>query len=428
MHPWFAESSGSLHNEKRDWYIWHNGRHGKPPNNWKAAYLGSAWEWHESTNQYYLHSFLREQPDVNWRNPELRKAMFEVLRFWLEQGVDGFRLDVVNWFIKDSNFRSNPFSFNPFSNKAGKYSRNRRESHKIFKEMRELINEYNDRILIGEVFTYPPGDPSLSGAYLGNGHDELHLAFDFSLIYSKWSAIKYYNSVKHWLSYIPDQGWPCNVLSNHDQPRNYSRFYNGSYAEKQARVAAVLLLTLRGTPFMYYGEEIGMKNVKIPRNRVSDPAGKKFWPFYAGRDLCRTPMQWSAENNAGFTNGNLWLPVDMDYKRINVELQENDKYSLLNFYKELIKIRKNKKSITHGAWKPVIKGLNGVLAYLRESGNETICIALNFTKKIVSLNAGHRAQWKVIFSTHSPDTEHFTRLHFKMYPFEATIIQKIGEL
>jgi alpha-glucosidase len=428
LHPWFIESSASKNNEKRDWYIWHDGRKGKRPNNWRSAYFSSAWEWHEATGQYYLHSFLREQPDVNWRNPGLKAAMFNMLRFWLERGIDGFRLDVVNWFVKDKRFRDNLFSLNPINNKPGKYNCNRPETHEIIKEIRSIINEYSNRMLVGEVFSYPPGDPSLSASYLGNGEDELHLAFDFSMIYKKWNAYKFYHCAKHWFSYIPENGWPCNVLSNHDQPRNYNRYNNDGDAEKRAKVAAMMLLTLRGTPFIYYGEEIGMKNFKIPKNKIADPAGKKFWPFYMGRDCSRTPMQWSSEINAGFTNGNLWLPVGMDYKKVNVEDQLNDKYSLLNFYKKLIKIRKQKISLTHGTWKAVSKGTTGVFAYIREYENEMLCIVLNFAKKPQTLNAGMHGQWKVLFSTHRSSNEHFVSLHYKLYPFEASIIEKIGAL
>ncbi|MFH0976382.1 MAG: alpha-glucosidase [Spirochaetota bacterium] len=428
LHPWFIESASSRNNEKRDWYIWHDGKNGRPPNNWRSAFLGSAWEWHEATGEFYLHSFLREQPDVNWRNPELKKAMFGELRFWLDRGIDGFRLDVINWFIKDSRFRRNPFSLKPLTNQVEKYNRNRPETHAIVKEMRGLVNEYDDRMLVGEVFSYPPGDPQLSASYLGNGEDELHLSFDFSMMYRPWDARKFYHCIKHWYSHIPDKGWPCNVLSNHDQPRNYNRFNNNADSEKRARVAAVMLLTLRGTPFMYYGEEIGMKNFRIPRAKLADPAGKKFWPIYTGRDCSRTPMQWSPETNAGFSKGRLWLPVDMDYKNKNVEIQSKDEYSLLNFYRKLINIRKKKKALTHGTSRIASKGMHGIFAYIREYKKETLCIALNFTRKSVSLNAGHKGQWKVVFSTHRSSREHFTHLHYKLYPFEATIIEKIGEL
>jgi len=193
-------------------------------------------------------------------------------------------------------------------------------------------------------------------------------------------------------------------------------------------VAAMLLLTLRGTPFMYYGEEIGMKNSRIPRAKIADPAGKKYWPFYIGRDCCRTPMQWSSQTNAGFTQGNIWLPVSMDYKKVNVENQTDDKYSLLNFYKRLIKLRKEKASLSHGTWKVIAKGNTGIFTYLREHEKQILCVLLNFTKKQQTLNAGHRGQWKVLFSTHRSVYEHFAHLHVRLYPFEATIIEKIGDL
>ena len=427
LHPWFIEASSSKDNPKRDWYIWHDGKKGKPPNNWRSTYLASAWEWHAATGQFYLHSFLKEQPDVNWRNVQLKEAMFGELRYWLDRGVDGFRLDVINWFVKDSRFRNNLFSINPFSDFNAKYSRNRPETHDVVKEMRNLINEYDECMLVGEVFTYPPGDPSLSASYLGSGNDELHLSFDFSLMYRPWDAHKYYRALKHWYANIPESGWPCNVLSNHDQPRNYNK-YNNADAEKRARVAAVLLLTLRGTPFMYYGEEIGMKNAIIPRAKIADPAGKKYWPFYPGRDCSRTPMQWSSQANAGFSTGKLWLPVDMNYKKVNVENHLQDSYSLLNFYKKLIKLRKGKLSLTHGTWKVLSKGSTGVLAYLREYEKQTLCITLNFSGKSQSLSAGMQGQWKVIFSTHRTVYEHFVSLHFKMYPYEASIIERIGDL
>jgi alpha-glucosidase len=428
LHPWFLESASSRENPRRDWYIWRDGRGGKPPNNWRSAFFGSAWEWHEGPGQYYLHSFLKEQPDVNWRNPELRKAMYGEMRFWLDKGVDGFRLDVINWFVKDGRFRNNPFSFNPFNNQVEKYNRNRPESHEIARELRRITNEYEDRMLVGEVFSYPPGDPALSASYLGENNDELHMAFDFSLMYRWWNAWRFYRSIRRWQHAVPEGGWPCNVLSNHDQPRNYNRYAAGAEAQKRARLAAVMLLTLRGTPFIYYGEEIGMSNFRIPREKIADPAGKKFWPFYIGRDCARTPMQWSAAANAGFTTGKVWLPVGMDYRTVNVESQIHDRYSLLNLYRSLIWLRKKHKALSHGRWKPLAKGAAGVLAYLREYGRERICVVLNFTKKNREFSAGNPGQWKVVYSTHRSEYEHFVELRFQLYPFEASVIEKIGEL
>ncbi len=428
LHPWFIESSSSRDNPKRDWYIWRDPVKGGVPNNWRSAFLGSAWEWHQPTEQYYLHTFLKEQPDVNWRNPDLAEAMLNELRFWLDRGVDGFRLDVANYFVKDKLFRNNPFSFNPISNQVEKYNKNRPETHAVMRNLRQLVDSYDSRMLVGEVFSYPPGDSELSASYLGTGNDELHLAFDFSLLYRKWNARKFYKCIKNWYAVLPDGGWPCNVLSNHDQPRSFNRYKDDQDSEKRARVAAMLLLTLWGTPFVYYGEEIGMKNFRISRSELTDPAGKKFWPLYAGRDCARTPMQWSPDDNAGFTSGKMWLPVSMDYKQVNVETMKDDPHSLLHFYKKLIEIRKHKKAMTHGKWKARSKGHHGVISYMRKYEDETLYVVLNFTDQRKRVNDGKQGQWKVLLSTHRSSFEHFAELSFELYPYEATMIEKIGEL
>jgi alpha-glucosidase len=428
LHPWFIESCASRHSPKRDWYIWRDGSNGKPPNNWRSAFWGGAWEWHEKTGQFYLHSFLKEQPDLNWRNNDMKKAMFDMLRFWLDRGVDGFRLDMVNWLVKDDRFRNNPFSINPLSNGKEKYNRNRPENHGISAELRSLMDEYNDRMLVGEVFCYPPGDPAVSASYLGDGRKGLHLAFDFSLLYRRWDARRFYRCIRHWYDRIPAEGWPCNVLSNHDQPRSYNRYGGNADAWERARVAAVMLLTLRGTPFIYYGEEIGMKNVRIPRERIADPIGKIFWPLFAGRDRARTPMQWSPSRNAGFTDGDLWLPVCMDYETVNVEVQERDRYSLLNFYGRCIAVRRQYRALEAGSWKRVLRGTSGVIAYFREYDNQKIFVVLNFTGKGKTIRGGHRGQWKVLLSTHRFTNEHMVNLNMRLHPYEATIIERIGGL
>ncbi len=428
LHSWFIESRMSRNNPKRDWYIWRDGKKDNPPNNWKSAFGGSAWEYDQKTGQYYLHSFLKEQPDVNWRNEELQSAMFNEMRYWLDKGVDGFRLDVVNWFVKDKHFRNNPPSLRPHQFLKIRYDRNRGSSHRIFRELRTMLDTYDDRMAVGEVFTMPPGDPKLSASYLGNGEDELHLAFDFSLMYRWWNASQVYKCIRNWYAQMPDKGWPCNVLSNHDQPRSISRFGGGPGAEKRARVAAVLLLTLHGACFIYYGEEIGMKNVKIRRKDIVDPLGKKYWPLFGGRDPARTPMQWSDEPNAGFSNGAVWLPISADFQRINVKTQDNDRYSILNVYRELISLRRKKKPLHRGMWKPRIKGKRGVLAYSRIYNDEEIFIVLNFTGKRKKVSIHHHGQWKVIFSTHKFRNAHFVNLHMELAPHEATIVEKIGDL
>lgn len=428
LHPWFQASRISRKNPKRNWYIWRDGKNGLPPNNWRSAFGGSAWKWDEMTCQYYLHSFLEEQPDLNWRCEEMKRAMFDEIRHWLDMGVDGFRLDVVNWLLKDKYFRNNPLRFGTAFFQRHKYDRNRKSTHKLLREFRDMLNEYGHRMAVGEVFTLPPGNPELSARHLGNGDNELHLAFDFSLMYRFWNARQYYKCIKRWYNSIPENGWPCNVLSNHDQPRGVTRYGGNDVALKRARVAAVLLLTLMGTPFIYYGEEIGMKNHKINRKELCDPLGKRYWPFYPGRDPARTPMQWSADKNAGFTAGNAWLPINVDYKKVNVKNQAADRYSLLNFYKDLISIRKNKKSLHMGEWIPVYKGYKGILAYFREYKKEKTFIALNFSGKEKRLHLHERAQWKVLLSTHRAVNRHFTDLNFSLSPYEATLVERIGPL
>ena len=428
LHPWFIESRSSKKNPKRDWYIWRDGNGDNPPNNWKSAFGGSAWEWDEKTGQYYLHSFLREQPDFNWRNRELKEAVFNDIRFWLDKGVSGFRLDVVNWYIKDEKFRNNPFTIKPFDPEKHKYDRNRPETHEVIKELRNLADSYKDILLVGEVFSLIPGNPGLSASFLGNGEDELHLAFDFSIMYRLWSARRFYRAVKRWYKVLPENGWPCNVLSNHDQPRGRSRYMGKDFCDGRARVAAVFLLTLKGTPFLYYGEEIGMRNTRIEKCDIVDPLGKRYWPIYKGRDMARTPMQWSKADYAGFSLTRPWLPVNSDYDKVNVESQKSDRYSILNLYRKLLNLRRKHKALMIGEWEPVIKGRGDVLAYFRTFEKEMIFVALNFSTGRRRVRAGQRGQWRVILSTHRTKFEHFTELDFELLPNEATIIKKIGDL
>ncbi|MBN2080099.1 MAG: alpha-glucosidase [Spirochaetes bacterium] len=428
LHPWFLSSRSSRRSPKRDWYLWSDGTRNRPPNNWRSVFGGSAWKWDELTGQYYLHSFLEEQPDLNWRNPAVREAMFAVVRYWLDRGVDGFRLDAVNWLIKDRRLRNNPAPPGLPLFQAHRYDRNRRSTHNVLGELRRILDGYGERMAVGEVFTLPPGNPALSARFLGDGTDGLHLAFDFSLIYRPWSARRYYRCLRRWERAIPPGGWPCHVLSNHDQRRGISRFGGGRGGEMRAKVAAALLLTARGTPFIYYGEEIGMKNQSIARCRVHDPLGKRYWPLFPGRDPARTPMQWTPGKNAGFTTGPAWLPVGVDYPKVNVEVQSRDRYSLLSFYRSLLSVRNATPALHRGDWSPVVKGHRGVLAYYRTHGKETVFVALNFSDRPRRLHLRHRGQWKVLLSTHRFVNTHFTSLEFTLSPCEATVLKKIGDL
>ena len=351
LHPWFMESRSSRDNPKRDWYIWHDGVKGKAPNNWMAVFGGRAWEWDEVTGQYYLHSFLKEQPDINWRNPALKKAALAEIGFWLDRGVDGFRLDVVNFFVKDDQFRSNPFGVGihprPYDLQKHVYDRDRPELKPLLREWRGLLDRYRERMMVGEVVAEKP-NPALAASYLGDGTDGLHLSFDFSFMNCDWGADVYRKRLKAYHDSIPAKAWPCMVFSNHDQVRSYTRYASGEDSLKRAKIIAMLLLAMRGTPFIYYGEEIGMKNGRIRRREIQDPVGKKYWPFNSGRDGERTPMQWSAGPGAGFTAGAPWLPPCDNYREVNVERQAADTGSLLNFYRGLIALRRESAALRRG--------------------------------------------------------------------------------
>jgi len=425
LHDWFRDSRSSRDSIRRDWYIWKDGKKGKPPNNWKSVVGGSAWQYDEHTQQYYLHSFFKEEPDLNWRNKDMQKVFFEEIRFWLDLGVDGFRLDVINMIIKDKKFRNNPvFLGIPWMQKH-RYTRNRPKSLKLTKMLRKLLDEYNDRMCVGEIYALPPGNPEGAAGYLSTGNDSLHLAFDFSLIFTRWNARKYYKSIENWYSRIPPEGWACNVLSNHDLFRSINRFGSGNYKLQKARVAAVLLLTLRGTPFIYYGEEIGMENAKLNRKDIRDPLGKRFYPFFRGRDRARTPMQWTNQSQAGFTSGTPWLPVSKNYPEQNIERQLALPGSLLNLYKQLIHCRNGHRSLQSGNWIPLIKGTNGILAYLRVYHEEKTLVLLNFKGKSGTQNLDFEQPGIVLASTHRKENSSLRLSEYHFFPFEATVF-KLG--
>lgn len=389
-HPWFKEACESRTSPKRDWFIWHDGKkdwRGKrtPPNNWGGAFGGSAWTWHEPTGQFYCHGFLAEQPDLNWRNPEVREALYDVIRFWLDRGVDGFRLDVVNWFIKDDQFRSNPIKTllgRPYDRQDHIYDRNRPETIDYMKGIRAVVDEYASRMTVGEVFVPPPGDPELPARYYGEG-DGLHMAFNFAFLYRKWKASAFRDAVARWESLLGQRGWPNYTLSNHDQPRHISRFGKGGDQVRRARLAALMLLTLRGTPFLYYGEEIGMGNGKVPKAKLQDPVGIRYWPFHPGRDPARTPMCWDASEGAGFTDAEPWLPLNADAGQINVAAQEDDPASLLNWYRQLISLRRGEPALHAGDYTQWDGGSDDLFCYMRSHGEDRLLIVLNFADQPV---------------------------------------------
>lgn len=386
-HPWFEESRKGGDNPKSDWYIWHPGIKGKRPNNWFSQFeLKNAWWYDEGRKEFYLGTFTRNQPELNWRNPGLRKEMFELARYWLDMGVDGFRLDVINWFIKDESFRSNPRTFKSVDLQKHIYDRNRPETIDICRELRNITDSFDERMMVGEVYT---DDAVTAASYYGNGNDALHMTFNFSFLFQPWKAERMRSAAIKWYASLPEGAWPNFTLSNHDNLRHYYRYRSGNWTEARARVAAAFLLTLRGTPFIYYGEEIGMKGGKLGRKDLRDPLSIRTWPLKKfRRDMARTPMQWDTSANSGFSDGSPWLPVDEDYVGTNVSGQSSDAGSLLTFYKNLISLRKRHSVLQTGDISFPEGIPSDILVYIRRMENQKIIVVLNFTKKKLTLDSG----------------------------------------
>lgn len=420
-HPWFIASRSSRDNPKRDWYIWLDpAPDGGPPNNWLSNFGGTAWEYDQTTGQYYYHAFLPQQPDLNWRNPEVQAAMLDAMRFWLDRGVDGFRVDVIWHLIKDEEFRGNPPDPNwhpdmgPHRQLLQVYTTDRPEVHDVIEKMRRLLDEYEDRMMVGEI--YLPVE-RLVTYYGTDGRSGVHLPFNFQLILLPWDASAICHAVDHYEAALPRDGWPNWVLGNHDNHRIASRVGGA-----QARVAAMLLLTLRGTPTMYYGDEIGMHDVPIPPDSVHDPFEKNVPGLGLGRDPERTPMQWDAGRNAGFTVGTPWLPISEDYRLVNAEVARDDPHSILNLYRRLLELRSHESALKVGSYRSV-HAPEDVFAYLREDRGRRFLIALNFSGEPRKLAGGDVAAGEIVLST-SLDREG-ERLHgaVEMAPNQGLIVR-----
>ncbi|EOQ96980.1 alpha amylase, catalytic domain protein [Leptospira wolbachii serovar Codice str. CDC] len=404
LHPWFLESRSSVNSPKRDWYIWKEPTHVGPPNNWLGAFGGSGWEYDKRTSEYYFHSFLKEQPDLNWRNPDVEDAIFRMMKYWLDMGVDGFRLDVVNLYVKDEFLRNNASYFmkgpRPYDKQVHTYDRDRPEMHGILRRMRKLLDSYSDkRMFVGEIMQDFPGNVLLPATYCGR-NDELHLAFNFMFLFSPWKAERFFQIVKDFESALGEDNWPNYTLSNHDFPRHITRYEKGVDTKARAQLAACMMLTLRGTPFLYYGEEIGMKRQKVPYKKIQDPVGKRYWPFHPGRDPERIPMPWNSSETTGFTTGKAWLPLYEEANTVNVESQMEDPTSLFHTYKKLIQLRKDRKSLRKGKLKILISDDKQALYYRRRDGKEDTYIFLNFSAKPVKVS--YPRKWilnEILFST-----------------------------
>ena len=399
QHPWFVESSSSRTNPKRDWYVWRDGKApGQPPNNWLSWFGHSAWKFDARTGQFYYHHFYPEQPDLNWRNPEVRKAMYNVLRFWLDRGVSGFRLDAVSRLFEDSDLQDDPFL--PGRNAYGDpniqhlHTDNLPEVHDVLKEMRQVVDEYpGNPVLISEADE--PNISELTKLY-GSKLDEIQLPMDFQVAdVNQLSAARFRELIDQ-IEDNPAGGQPYFFFNNHDQDRTWDRYGDGVHNDAIARLLAALLLTARATPQLYYGEEIGMLTTPPARKEdVRDPIGKLGWPKEKGRDGERTPMQWDTSNNAGFTTSpRPWLPVPPSYKQRNVAVEENDPDSLLNFYKRLIQLRRNRPALRDGTQIAVDCHDADVLSYLRKNpgDGESMLVLLNMSYKSKKVAVNLKAQ------------------------------------
>jgi alpha-glucosidase len=433
-HPWFIESCSGRDNPKSEWYVWADGRSGGPPNNWYSTFGGSAWTYEAARDQYYYHFFFKEQPDLNWRNSEVKQALFEAIRFWLDLGVDGYRLDAIDTIFEHPDLPDHESPYTQvelYSAYQSAQTEKDRQSlgegwekmmayqvrqpgiHELFQEIRLIIDEYEDRLLVGET-----DDVS----YYGDGSNELHMTFNFPLINAPILTPPWIrqNQAER-LEAIPKDAWPCNTTGNHDRPRVYDEFGDGENNEALARLNLALMLTLRGTPFLYYGEEIGMTNLMLTnlaqfRDNVSlntymmmveiggfpsEQALLQAAKF--GRDQARTPMQWANAPNGGFSPQGIetWLPANPNYvKGVNVADQENDPDSLLNFYRRMLHMRRQTPALIAGDYQPLHEDMEDYLAFLRSTGQQSCLVVLNYSNKSHTLvfDVGS-ARTRVVFSS-----------------------------
>ncbi len=428
QHAWFLESRSSRDNPKRDWYIWRDSKpDGSPPNNWGSFFGGPAWTFDPHTGQYYLHQFVKEQPELNWRNPEVRKAMLDVLRFWMERGVDGFRMDVIGLIIKDAALRDNPPNPDarpnlPENDIHGRqihvYTEDQDEVHEIIKDIRRLLDSYSrpgegaDRVGIGELW----GPMDRWVRYYGEKGDELHLPFNFRLMWQPWSAQAMRASVDEMEAALPPTAWPNYVLGNHDQARLATRFGG----REQARLAGMMLLTLRGTPTVYYGDELGLENGVIPPEKIQDPQGINLGAERT-RDVARTPMQWDAGPNSGFSTVEPWLPVSADSTARNVAVESADPASMLSFYRKLFWLRRGSPALREGSYLPFdVEG--DCFVYLRESEGERKLVALNFASSHSTVALDLERKGNLVLSTHMDREGEVSLSCIKLRPYEGVII------
>ena len=379
QHPWFLDSKSSRTSAHRDWYIWRDGKGpGAPPNNWISIFGGSAWKFGATTGQYYYHFFYAGQPDLNWRNPAVEKEMLDTTRWWYQRGVAGFRLDAVDTLFEDPALHDNPLLTG--TNKQGdpnmknQYNTNFAEVHDELRKLRKVADE-TGAVLIGETWT---ANVEQLNRYYGDGGNEVQLPMDFMFTtINKLSPPEFRRQIA---AVNSANGWPVFVIGNHDMPRSYNRFGDGQHNDAIAKMMAAFYLTLRGTAIMYYGEEIGMENNDPTRREdVKDPVGRTGWPKEIGRDGERTPMQWDATANAGFSQAAPWLPVPASYRTHNVATESQDPDSILNLYKKVLALRHTSPALLEGSYRALNERDEHVMSYLRSYKGNAVLVVLNMS-------------------------------------------------
>ena len=395
-HPWFKEACKSRDNEYGDCFVWADPKpDGSPPNNWLSIFGGSAWTWNSTRKQYYLHNFLKSQPDLNFHNPRVRKEALSIARYWLERGVTGFRLDTANFYFHDQQLRDNPPTkagagfmakeTNPYNYQEHLYDKNQPETLIFLSELGALIKEFPQAVTLGEIGAVSHRAWKLINEYTRG--DRLSLCYTFDLLGENFSADHLRKVIDRTLTEAPDT-WPCWAFSNHDVPRSASRLSAaGGPVDRIARLSTAILLSLRGTPCLYQGEELGLTEVNVPYERLQDPYGITFWPDYKGRDGCRTPIPWNdLQSQCGFTQAaDSWLPIPPEHYEQAVRIQQDDPASVLNYCRRLFALRRKEDSLSVGSF-TMLKGSECLLGYERESDHNKIRCYFNLSAETVTLS------------------------------------------